>query len=143
MNMLDIRKIFSIGQNSIIRHVVQKSDTAGNYSKELNELLATPACIGMVIKAAVETVDPYLPEGFISIGHSTEFTHTAATSLGMTITVKTSIIELGEHEIVMKIDAWDEQGEVGYGMHRRSVVEQDALLKKARQRTRFLTNQKI
>ena len=65
--MLDIRKIFSIGQNSIIRHVVQKSDTAGNYSKELNELLATPACIGMVIKAAVETVDPYLPEGFISI----------------------------------------------------------------------------
>ena len=141
--MFDLRNILSIGQNAMIRQVVQKSDTASNYTKELNELLATPSCVGMVIKASVETIDQYLPEGFISIGYSTEFTHTATTSLGMTITIKVTIIEIEEHEVILQIKAWDEQGEVGHGIHKRIVVNQEALLKKARQRTRFLTNRKL
>jgi fluoroacetyl-CoA thioesterase len=141
--MFDLRNILSIGQNSMIRHVVQNSDTFSNYSKDLNELLATPACVGMAIKASVETVDQYLPEGFVSIGYSTEFTHTAPTSLGMTITVKASIIELTDHEVVLQIEVWDDQGEVGHGTHKRTIVKHDALLKKARQRTRFLTNRKL
>ena len=141
--MFDLRNILSIGQNAMIRQVVQKSDTASNYSKELNELLATPACVGMAIKASIETVDQYLPSGFISIGYSTEFTHTASTSLGMTITVKASIIEISDHEVILQIEAWDNQGEVGHGIHKRMVVNHEALLKKARQRTRFLTNRQI
>lgn len=141
--MFDLRNILSIGQNAMIRQVVQKSDTASNYSKELNELLATPACVGMAIKASVETVDQYLPEGFVSIGHSTEFTHTAPTSLGMTITIKASIIALTDHEVTLQILAWDDQGEVGHGTHKRAVVNHEALLKKAKQRTRFLTSRKL
>jgi fluoroacetyl-CoA thioesterase len=141
--MFDLRNILSIGQNSMIRHVVQNSDTFSNYSKDLNELLATPACVGMAIKASVETVDQYLPEGFVSIGYSTEFTHTAPTSLGMTITVKSSIIELTDHEVILKIEVWDDQGEVGHGTHKRVVVNHEALVKKARQRTRFLTNRTL
>ncbi|MDF2565983.1 MAG: hypothetical protein K0Q53_2387 [Massilibacillus sp.] len=141
--MFDLRNILSIGQNSMIRHVVQNSDTFSNYSKDLNELLATPACVEMAIKASVETVDQYLPEGFVSIGHSTEFTHTAPTSLGMTITIKASIIDLTDHEVTLQIEAWDDQGEVGHGIHKRVVVNHEALIKKARQRTRFLTNRKI
>ncbi len=141
--MFDLRNILSVGQNAMIRQVVQKSDTASNYTKELNELLATPACVGMAIKASIETIDQYLPEGFISIGYSTEFTHTATTSLGMTITIKVTIIEIEDHEVVLQIKAWDEQGEVGHGTHKRIIVNQEALLKKARQRTRFLTNRKL
>lgn len=141
--MFDLRNILSVGQNAMIRQVVQKSDTASNYSKELNELLATPACVGMAIKASVETVDQYLPEGFVSIGHSTEFTHTAPTSLGMTITIKASIIALTDHEVTLQILAWDDQGEVGHGTHKRAVVNHEALIKKAKQRTRFLTSRKI
>lgn len=141
--MFDLRNILSVGQNAMIRQVVQKSDTASNYSRELNELLATPACVGMAIKASVETVDQYLPEGFVSIGHSTEFTHTAPTSLGMTITIKASIIALTDHEVTLQILAWDDQGEVGHGTHKRVVVNHEALIKKAKQRTRFLTNRKL
>lgn len=141
--MFDLRKILTVGQNSMVRKVVQKSDTAANYSKDLNELLATPPCVDMAIKASMETVEQYLPDGYISIGCSTEFTHTATTSLGMTINVKASIIELSAHEIIFSIEAWDEQGEVGRGLHKRVIVNRDALLKKARQRTRFLTNRQL
>lgn len=141
--MFDLRKILSLGQNSMMRKVVQRSDTAANYSKALNELLATPPCVDMAIRAAMETMDPYLPDEYISIGYSTEFTHTATTSLGMTITIKVSILELQDHEALFGISAWDEQGEVGHGLHKRIVVNRESLLKKARQRTRFLTNRQL
>lgn len=141
--MLDLRKLLSVGQNAMLRRVVQRSDTAADYSNDLNELLATPICVDMAIRAAIATIDQYLPEGFISIGSSIRFTHTAATSLGMTVMVRCQIIEVEEHEILLEIKAWDEQGDIGHGLHKRYVVDKAALLKKARQRTRFLTNHQI
>ena len=66
--MFDLRKFLAEGQNSMLSKVVQRSDTAVEYSNELNDLLATPACIHMAIEAAIETVDKYLPDGFISVG---------------------------------------------------------------------------
>lgn len=141
--MLDLTKILAIGQNAIIRKVVQKSDTAGNYNYAMNELLATPACVEMVINAAVETVDKYLPEGFISVGCSIQFSHTAPTSLGMTINIKTTIAEIDGNHITMDIQAWDEMGEIGVGRHERAVVNRDAALKKAKQRTQFLVRRSL
>ena len=41
--MFDLRKFLNEGQNSMISKVVQRSDTAVEYSNELNDLLATPA----------------------------------------------------------------------------------------------------
>lgn len=140
---MDLTKVLAVGQNAVLRKIVQKSDTAGNYTNVLNELLATPACVGMVINAAVETIDKYLPEGYISIGHSIQFSHTAPTSLGMTISVKTSIAEIDGHHIMLDILAWDEMGEIGRGRHERTVVNRDALLKKAKERTQFLVQRSL
>lgn len=143
MVTVDLEKILSPGRNSLVRRVVQKSDTAENYSSELNGLLATPACIGMAVKASIEVIDPYLPEGLISVGYGIDFRHTAPTSLGMTVSVQASILALEDNEVVLKIKAWDEQGEIGHGTHRRIIVEQKDLMEKAKKRTQFLTNRKM
>lgn len=141
--MFDVSKLLSVGQNSMIRKVVQRSDTAGSYSKDMNKFLSTPAVIDMAIRASMETIDKYLPDGFISIGFTTSFTHTATTSLGMHVTVKATIVSLEDHEIDLRIDAWDEQGEIGHGMHKRSIVSREHLFKNAEYRTRFLSNQQL
>lgn len=141
--MIDLEKILAVGQNAVVRKVVQKSDTAGNYNSALNELLATPACVEMVINAAVETIDKYLPEGFISVGSSIEFSHTAPTSLGMTINIKTTIAEIDGSHIKLIISAWDEMGDIGTGQHERVVVSRDATLKKAKERTKFLARRSV
>ncbi len=141
--MIELTKILAIGQNEVIRKVVQKSDTAANFNSAMNELLATPACVEMIIKAAVETVDKYLPEGYISVGCSIEFSHTAPTSLGMTVSVKTTIAEISGHHVILDITAWDEMGEVGRGRHERAIVNRDAVLKKARERTHFLVRRSL
>ena len=141
--MVDFEKILTPGRNALVRQVVQKSDTAENYSSELNGLLATPSCVGLAIKASLEVIDPYLPQGLISVGCSMDFKHTAPTSLGMTINIQASILAVEGNEVVLKIKAWDEQGEVGHGIHRRIIVDQAELMEKARKRTQFLTNRRI
>ncbi|MGL5270421.1 MAG: thioesterase family protein [Selenomonadaceae bacterium] len=141
--MEDFEKILTPGRNALVRQVVQKSDTAENYSSELNGLLATPSCVGLAIKASLEVIDPYLPQGLISVGCSMDFKHTAPTSLGMTINIQASILAVEGNEVVLKIKAWDEQGEVGHGIHRRIIVDQAELMEKARKRTQFLTNRRI
>lgn len=138
--MFDANKLLTIGQNAMLRKVVQRSDTAGSYSKDLNRFLSTPAVIDMAIRASMNLIDKYLPDGLISIGFATKFTHTAATSLGMNVTVKVSIANVEEHEVDLTIEAWDEQGEIGHGMHRRSIVSKKHLYEIAEHRTRFLTN---
>ena len=141
--MFDAKTLLTVGQNSIMRKVVQRSDTAASYSKDLNRFLSTTAVIDMAIRASMETIDKYLPDNFISIGFDIKFTHTAATSLGMTVTVKASIVAIEGHEIDFHIDVWDEQGEIGYGTHKRSIVSKQHLYDHADRRTRFLANQRI
>ncbi len=141
--MLNLKELLTIGQNFMIRKVVQRSDTAAAYSRDLNRFLSTPAIIDMAIRASMETIDKYLPDEYVSIGFGIKFTHTAATSLGMNVTVKTSIVSIEGHEIDLSIEAWDEQGEIGHGLHRRSIVNKQDLYKHAEHRTRFLTNQRL
>ena len=141
--MLDLHDYLSVGQNSMISQQVAESDTGAEYSEVLGELLATPTCIHMAIKAGIETIDPYLPEGFISVGISTRFVHTAPTSIGMTVTIRTSIIAIEEHDVLLEIKAWDEQGDIGHGQHKRAIISRSELEKKVNQRTRFLTNRSL
>lgn len=141
--MFDVGNLLTIGQNSMIRKEVQRSDTAGSYSKDLNRFLSTTAVVDMAIRASMNTIDKYLPDGFVSIGFTMKFTHTAATSLGMHVTVRASIINIEDHEIDLRIDAWDEQGEIGHGLHKRSIVSKKHLYENAEHRTRFLSNQRL
>lgn len=141
--MLDLHKVLTIGQNSMVSKVVQRSDTTAEYASHLKDLLATSSCIHMAIEAAINTVDKFLPDDFVSVGTSIRFVHTAPTSLGMTVTVRTSIVAIEEHAIIMDIKAWDEQGDIGYGEHHRAIVAKETILKKAEERTRFMSNQQL
>ncbi len=136
--MINLNDFLSIGQNAIARRVVQQSDAADNYDNEFKSLLATPRLIHWSIDASIEALDPYLPDEYASIGLSVNFVHTAPTSLGMTVTVHASIIALTDRDVTLEIRAWDEQGEIGHGTHKRAIVLKQAILDRAEERTRLL-----
>ena len=138
--MFDLHDYLSVGQNSMISQQVAPADTGAEYSEVLGELLATPTCIHMAIKAGIETIDPYLPEDYLSIGISTRFVHTAPTSVGMTVTIRTSIIAIEEPDVLLEIKAWDEQGDIGHGLHKRAITTKQDIEEKTALRSRFLTN---
>jgi predicted thioesterase len=135
--MLDLTQILVPGLNSLVRKVIQRSDTAANYSEALNEFMASPAWIDMAIRAAIDAVDKHLPEGYITVGTYIEMTHEAPTCLGMTVTVQATLKEINHH-LIFEIKAWDEIGEIGRGIHERHVVDREALLKKAKERWRYM-----
>ena len=143
--MINLSELLTVGQNAMVTRTVQRSDTAASYSENLKELLATPPCIDMAIKGSIESIDKFLPDEYISIVFAVEFIHTATTSLGMTVTVKTTIsaINEDEHEVDLQIEAWDEQGDIGHGMIKRKIVNTEALKKKAKERTTFLINRQF
>ena len=136
--MIDLNEYIAVGQNAIARRVVQQSDASDNYDNDFKSLLATPRLIHWAIDASIKAIDPYLPDDYASIGLSVNFVHTAPTSLGMTVTVHASVIALTDHDVTLEVKAWDEQGEIGHGLHKRAIVLKKAVLDRAEERTRLL-----
>ena len=85
--MFDVKEYLNVGQNYMITKVVEHEDTAGEDCPEMSNFLCSAAIVRLAIHAAVETIDKYLPDEFISIGYNISFTHDSATLLGMTVTV--------------------------------------------------------
>ena len=105
--------------------------------------MSAPRLIHWAIDASLDAIDPYLPEEYASVGTSIMFDCTAPTSLGMTVTVHVTIQELAEREVVLSIEAWDEQGPIGHGTHKRTIVEAETVLKKARERVKTISSRRI
>ena len=139
--MILLEDYLIIGKNAVVRKIVQKADSSGNYSLGLNELLSTPACIDMVIRAAVEAVDKHLPQGYVTVGRTIDFTHDHATLVGMTVNVKATLTEIQGKNLVFKVEAWDELGEVGHGSHERVVIRKKDVIDKAKERGKYLEQQ--
>lgn len=127
-----------VGMNAVVRKIVQKADSAGNYSPGLQDLLSTPVCVDMVIKATTEAVNKYLPDGYITVGRAVEYVHDSSSLLGMTINLKATLTAIEGKHLFFTITVWDEMGEVGHGSHERIIVKRDEVLQKARERANFL-----
>lgn len=140
--MYDLRELIPPGSKASVSRVVKDSDTATNYSPDLQSLLATPACIGMAIQACVEAVDKYLPDGFVSIGRNIEFEHTASTLLGVEVTMTAEVVEVNPTNIMVKLTLCDSEGEIGHGKNRRTIVSCEGLLKRAKRRVELMTNKR-
>jgi len=126
---------FKPGLSGVIQKKIEDTDTASHYgSGVLGKLLATPVFVKLIIKASTETVDSLLPDGYVTVGKSMEFSHEAPTALGMTITVQSTLEKVEGNRLFFKIVACDELGEVGYGKHERIVVSENVLWEKAQER---------
>ena len=95
--MINLNDYLSCGQNAIVQNTVKDTDASSKYITPFRELLASPKLLHWAIDASVDAIDPYLPEDYASIGTSINFTHTAPTSVGMTVTVHVVITEIKFH----------------------------------------------
>ena len=141
--MINLHDYLTAGQNSVIQKTVQAGDASDKYISAFKELLSATRLIHWAIDASLDAIDPYLPDGYASIGTAVEFEYTAPTSVGMTVTVHAIVQEIGEREIVLMIKAWDEQGEIGHGIHKRAVVEVDSVLKRTHERIKTISSRRI
>lgn len=89
------------------------------------DVLATPKMIAMLEKAAWESVQPYLEEGCGTVGTLMNVTHDAATPIGMKVTCESELVAIDGKKLTFKVEAFDEKGHIGGGMHERFIVNNE------------------
>ncbi len=132
VNVMDVNDFVVVGQSAAAETVVSDQDTAANMgNRRLGDILATPSLVKLMIWAAVDAVDPQLPEGFATVGVAMQFTHTASTVKGATVRVEATIVEIAGNSIIFDIVASDGLGEIGKGHHERTVVVLGEIIKQS------------
>ena len=124
-----------------IQKRVEEEDASLNYgSGMLETVLATPSLVALMIEGAVEEIDKKLPEGFITVGSRITVDHMNASVLGATVTIEGTVQEYDGRKVTLKYVAFDEVGIIGNGYHERMIVNKDAMMVKAHQRSELIKN---
>ena len=122
------------GLSKTVQKTITESDTLAFGRGALRELLATPSLTALMIEAAISTVDPLLPEGYVTVGKSTAVSYQNPTMIGMTVTVSASLAEIDKNRLVFEITAFDELGQIARGKHERIIVDSSIFMQKAHRR---------
>lgn len=101
------------------------TNTAAAVGSGILKVFATPMMIALMEKAACDAVAPFLDEGDGTVGIKVDITHDAATPVGMQITARAELLEIDGRRLVFKVEAFDEAGRIGGGMHERFIINNE------------------
>jgi fluoroacetyl-CoA thioesterase len=121
----------SIGMTGEKNEIVTSDNTAIKYGSGSVSVYATPAMIGLMEGAAVNAIDPHLPDGMSTVGTDLKIKHTAATPVGLTVRAVAELTEIDGRRLVFSVKAFDEKEQIGEGTHERFIVSIKKFLQKA------------
>ncbi|WP_294133905.1 thioesterase family protein [uncultured Clostridium sp.] len=98
-------------------------------SGELN-VYATPSMVALMEEAAYKSIQNELEEGKGSVGTLMNVKHLSSTPMGMEVTAKSELIEVDRRRLVFKVEAFDEGGKIGEGIHERFIIDNEEFQKK-------------
>ena len=102
---------------------VEQEHTAKHLGSGSVLVLATPQMVLLMEMASVHAVDHLLPEGQRTVGVALDVQHLAATPMGMTVIVRSELLEVDGRKLRFRVEAWDEQEKVGEGFHNRAIID--------------------
>lgn len=86
-------------------------------------VLSTPSMIGLMERAGIQAVQPYLHEGQTTVGFHVDVMHFAATPKGKNVTVRAELLDVDGRKLRFKVEAHDDDKKVGEGTHRRAIIQ--------------------
>ena len=95
------------------------------------EVFGTPFMMAMMEHAAMDCVQPDLPEGKGTVGVDIQSSHLAPTPVGMTVTCESELVTVEGRKLTFKVALHDEKGPVGGGTHERFVIFEEKFAAKA------------
>ncbi len=114
--------------------IVTERNTARAMGSGMLEVYATPAMIALIEKAACESVAPELETGKGTVGTLLQVKHLSASPVGMKITARTTLTEIDRKRLTFAVEAYDETGKIGEGIHERFIIDNEAFFNKANQK---------
>lgn len=111
--------------------VVDQSNTAKAMGSGTLDVFATPAMTALMEKTAWKSVAGELEEGCGTVGIRLVVTHDAPTPLGMKVTCESVLTGIDGRKLTFEVEARDERGKIGSGVHERFIVEDKKFQEKA------------
>ena len=124
--------MLEIGKSYTIEQVVTPEMTARAIGSGGLEVFGTPFMMAMMEHAAMDCVQPDLPEGKGTVGVDIASSHLAPTPVGMKITATAEVtgVSANGKMITFKVSASDEEGLIGEGTHTRAIIDNARFLQK-------------
>lgn len=129
---MDFEKI--IGTVHEINVEVTDAVTAATMKSGSLPVLATPYMIAFMEQASAELLADFLSEGISSVGTLVNVQHLAATAVGATVRVVSTLTEFDGRRAVFNVEAYDNFGLIGRGTHERFTIKIESFMKKAQER---------
>ena len=120
-----------IGASHTIELTVRQEHTARTFGSGAVDVYATPCMILHMEAACATAVQDGLPEGWSSVGTVVNIEHTAATPVGMSIRVTAKLTRIDGRRLVFNVEAFDDRGQIGRGVHERFVVDIERFMERA------------
>ena len=114
----------NIGITGDYTFTVTKDMLASKAGSGTVDVFSTPVMIAEIEGTAMRSVMPYLEEGKATVGTHIDVRHSDATPEGMKVFIHTELIEISENGkfLTFKVEARDECGVIGNGIHERAVI---------------------
>jgi fluoroacetyl-CoA thioesterase len=114
-----------VGLTAVVETVVVNRDTAKKHGSGSLDVLATPAMVALMEKAALSAVQLHLPPGCTTVGTLVNIRHVSATPVGMKVKAIAELVSFEDRKLVFKVEAFDDIEKIGEGNHERFVVSTD------------------
>ncbi|MDR0790717.1 MAG: thioesterase family protein [Bacteroidales bacterium] len=118
------------GLENRLETLVGNSNTAKAYGSGLLDVFATPAMIALMEETSHKSIEPFLPDGYATVGTEISIKHIKATPVAMKVFCRSTLQKVEGRRLLFSVEAYDEVGKIGEGSHERFIVETARFLDK-------------
>ena len=126
--------MLEIGMKGKQEVIADETNSAKTMGSGTLDVFATPAMIALMEETAWKSVAEELEEGCGTVGIHLDVSHDAPTPLGMTVTCESELIAVDGRKLTFRVEAKDERGTIGKGIHERFIVNDEKFQVKANQK---------
>ena len=97
------------------------------------KVFATGFLVGFIEWVCIQAINPHIewPKEQ-TVGTHISISHTAATPPGMEVEAKINVVKVDGKRLVFKVEAYDESGKIGEGVHERFIINAEKFNQKIR-----------
>lgn len=120
----------TIGLKGERTFIVEEKHTAYHLGSGGVHVFSTPSMVSLMEGAAVNAIDPLLPEGQMSVGIEISAKHLAATPIGKRVRAQAEVVGVDKRRVMFVIQAWDEHELIGEATHTRFIIDLDRYIQR-------------
>jgi len=127
---MNFEEILKPGLEATKTETVTEKNVASIVGSGGLDVYATPAMIALMEISAFSAVAPYLPPPWSTVGTELNVKHLSATPKGMTVSARAELLGIEGRALSFKVEAFDEKGKIGEGLHQRFIVDMEKFMVK-------------